>query len=349
MNALVSHAPRVVVVGYGFAGRCFHAYLVSITPGLELHGIMARSPEAQHKIRERGGCRLYLDFEEVLADPDVDLVVLATPNEHHAPLAIRALGAGKNVVTDKPMCLNLSQCDAMIEAAQKSDRLLATFQNRRFDGDYLTARQLMEDGALGDVRWIEMAWQNFGAPGHWRGQSPEVGGGRLFDLGAHLLDQMLQLFPFPVQGVYCRMDFGFPDRSVESECLVVLHFADGRTGVCDISSRCAIKKPRFTLHGERATWEKFGLDPQERAMIDGDIDAAREDPQEFGTLCDGRTQTRIETRPGRWRSFYENIRDALRGEAELLVTPQQTRRVMAVLDAARESARTVQVVKPLAD
>jgi scyllo-inositol 2-dehydrogenase (NADP+) len=343
----LSHAPRAVVVGYGFAGRSFHAYLLSITPGLELHGIMARSPEAQAKIRERGDCRLYLDFEEVLADPGVDLVVLATPNEHHAPLAIAALNAGKNVVTDKPMCLDLAQCDAMIEAAHQSNRLLATFQNRRWDGDFLTARQLMEDGALGEMRWIEMAWQNFGAPGHWRGQSPELGGGRLFDLGAHLLDQMLQLFPGSVEGVYCRQDFGFPDRAVESECLVALHFEDGRTGVCDISSRCAIKKPRFTLHGERATWQKFGLDPQERAMIDGDIDAAREDPELFGTLSDGRTQTRIETLPGRWRSFYENIRDALRGDAPLEVTPQQTRRVMAVLDAARESSRTGQVVKPL--
>ncbi len=345
----LDHAPRAVVIGYGFAGRSFHAYLLSITPGLELHGIMARSPEAQSQIRERGDCRLYRDFDEVLADPDVDLVVLATPNEHHAPLAIRALQAGKNVVTDKPMCLNLAQCDAIIEAAQASNRLLTTFQNRRLDGDFLTARKLIEDGILGDVRWIEMAWQNFGSPGRWRGESPDLGGGRLFDLGAHLLDQMLQLFPSTVGGVYCRMDFGFEGRAVESECLVTLHFQDGRTSVCDFSSRCAIKKPRFTLHGERATWQKFGLDPQERAMIDGDIDAAREDPQLFGTLSDGQSETRIETLPGRWRSFYENIRDALRGDAQLLVTPAQTRRVMAVLDAARESARTGQVVKLLGD
>ncbi len=347
MLTFLDHAPRAVVIGYGFAGRSFHAYLVSITPGLELRGIMARSPEAQSQIRERGDCRLYLDFDEVLADPEVDLVVLATPNEHHAPLAIRALGAGKNVVTDKPMCLNLAQCEAMIEAAQNSNRLLATFQNRRFDGDYLTARQLMSDGVLGKVRWIEMAWPNFGPPSRWRGESPELGGGRLFDLGAHLLDQMLQLFASAVEGVYCRMDFGFEGRTVESECLVTLHFADGRSGVCDISSRSAIKKPRFTLHGDRATWEKFGLDPQERAMIGGDIDAAREDPQLFGMLSDGQSETLIETLLGRWRSFYENIRDALRGDAELLVTPDQTRRVMAVLDAARESARTGQVVKLL--
>lgn len=341
-----THAPRAAVIGYGFAGKSFHSYLISITPGLELHGIMARSPEKQDLIRARHNCRLYETFDEVINDDAIDLVVLATPNDLHAPLAIQASQAGKNVVTDKPMCLNLQECDAMIAAAEKSGKLLSTFQNRRWDGDYLTVRKLMQAGDLGEVRWIEAAWQNFGAPGRWRGESIEKGGGRLFDLGAHLLDQLLQLFPARVTGVYCRMDFGFEGREVESEALVTLHFADGRTGVCDTSSLSAARKPRFVLHGSKGSFIKNGLDPQENAMKAGDIDSAQEDPQNYGLLRDGKTQTIVPTLPGRWRSYYENIRDVLNGEAAPAVPMHETRRVTAVLDAARESARTGQVIAP---
>lgn len=342
----ITRAPRAAVIGYGFAGKSFHAYLISITPGLELHGVMARSPEKQELIRARGDCRLYSSFDEVIDDPDVDLVVLATPNDWHAPLAIQALHAGKNVVTDKPMCLNLQECDAMIAAAEESGKLLSTFQNRRWDGDYLTVRKLMQGGELGEVRWIEAAWQNFGAPGRWRGESIEKGGGRLFDLGAHLLDQQLQLFPGRVAGVYCRLDFGFEGREVESEALVALHFEDDSTAVCDVSSLSAARKPRFVLHGSKSSFIKNGLDPQEKAMIAGDIDSAQEDPQSYGVIRDGKSETLVPTLLGHWRSYYENIRDVLQSKASPAVPMHQTRRVMAVLDAARQSARTGQIVAP---
>ncbi|MFO7958721.1 MAG: Gfo/Idh/MocA family oxidoreductase, partial [Candidatus Brocadiia bacterium] len=141
--------PRAVVIGYGYAGRSFHSYLIGLADGLELRGVSSRSPETREKIVEERHCRAYAGLDEVIEDPDVDLVVLATPHDTHAELAVKAMDAGKHVVTDKPMCTSLEECDRMIEAAERNDVLLTVFQNRRWDGDYLTLRKLMDEGELG--------------------------------------------------------------------------------------------------------------------------------------------------------------------------------------------------------
>lgn len=335
---------RAVVIGYGFAGRSFHSYLISLTPGLSLHGVMSRDAATRQKIAAERGCRAYADFDAVLSDPDVDLVVLATPSSTHAPLAIAALGAGKNVVTDKVMCLNLTECDAMMDAAKQSGKLLTVFQNRRWDGDFLTVKQAMTDGTLGDVRWLEMAWMGFGAWGGWRGRA-EMGGGRFYDLGAHLIDQMAVLFPGSIESVYCRMRRDFPETNTDSEALIIVTFEGGATGICDLSSLSAWSKPRFLAHGSKATLAKWGLDPQENAMKAGDIDAAREDPQTYAKLSTSGGETILPTLPGRWRSFYENVAETLAGRAEIEVTLPQARRVMTILDAALRSAATGEVVR----
>lgn len=344
---MIDRAPRAVVIGYGFAGRGFHAYLVGITPGLELHGVASRSPETRARIETERGCRAYADVGEVLADPDVDLVILATPNSTHAELSIRALDAGKHVVTDKVMALTLADADRMIAAAKRNDRLLTVFQNRRWDGDWLTLRHCVEAGDLGDVRWLEMAWQGQRPMGGWRGRA-EMGGGRFYDLGAHLIDQLCLFFPQPLETVYCRMHHDYPGNDIESQCLIVVTFAGGHTGVLDLSGRSFIRKPRFRALGDKATFEKYGLDPQERAMLDGDIDAAVPDPAEDARVVSADGDRRVPTLPGCWRSFYENIRDVLRGKAEPAVDLASVRRAMTVVDAARQSAASGRVVQIVA-
>jgi len=335
--------PRVAVIGYGYAGRSFHSYLINLTPGLILQGVASNDPAKREQIVRERDCKAYASFDEVIVDPAVDLVVLATPNDLHAELAIRAMEAGKHVVTDKPMCVTLAEADQMLETAARTGRLLSIFQNRRWDGDFLTVRRLLTEGKVGNVRWIEMAWQRWGAPRGWRGKA-DKGGGRLYDLGAHLLDQLLVFFPQPVTGVYCRLHYDFPNSNVESHALITLHFADGATGVCDLSSMSAINKPRFQIFGDQGTFVKYGLDPQEDAMRAGQIDAAVEAEAFYGRLHNGTTETIIPTLPGRWRGYYENIRDVLTNDAELTVKPQEVRRVMAVLDAAFRSAQTGQIV-----
>ncbi len=336
--------PRAVVIGYGYAGRSYHSYLIGLTPGLELHGVASRNAETRERITRERGCRAYDGFASAIADPDVDLIVLATPSSMHAEQAMRALGAGKHVVTDKPMSLTLEECRRMIAAAEEAGRMLNVFQNRRFDGDYLTVAKLIADGRLGDVRWIEMAWQKSGPPKGWRGEAA-MGGGRIYDLGSHLIDQLVVLFPQAVETVYCRMHHDFPDHDVESHVMIVVGFAGGATGVVDVSSTCAIAKPRFRVVGDKATFVKYGIDAQEQALKAGDIDAAREEEKWYGRLSDGTTETAVPTLPGRWRSYYENIADVLARGAGPAVKLAESRRAMAVIDAAFRSARSGEVVR----
>jgi scyllo-inositol 2-dehydrogenase (NADP+) len=336
---MLDHAPRAVVIGYGFAGRGFHSYLIGLDSGLTLHGVASRSPETQQRIAKERGCKVYDSFERVLDDKDVDLVVLATPNHMHTDLAVRALTAGKHVVTDKVMALNLAECDRMIAAARSSQRLLSVFQNRRWDGDYLTVRKLIGAGKLGAVRRLEMAWTGFGMWGGWRG-TRAAGGGKLYDLGAHLADQICQLMPGRITSVFARLQYDDPRFDVESDALVVAGFEDGATAVLETSSICAISKPRFYVAGSGGTFVKHGLDPQEAAMLRGEIDAAHEDPAQAGRYHDGKTEAVVPTEAGRWRSYYENIAAALTRGEPLAVTPDSVRRGIALLEAAFQSARS---------
>ena len=339
--------PKVVVVGYGFAGRCFHSYLIGLADGLELYGIVTSRAEARQQIRQNLGVKTFATFAEALADDLVDLVVLATPNDLHAQYAVRAMEAGKHVVTDKPMCLTLEEADRMIDASRKHDSLLSVFQNRRWDGDFLTVRQILDQSLLGDLFQLELFWGQYGPPGGWRGQSAH-GGGKFFDLGAHLIDQALQLIPSPVERVYARFHQHLLDSDIEDNAHCVISFANGVEAHIGTSSLARHPKPRWYAMGTEGTLIKEGIDPQERAMIAGDIDSAREDPTHYPRLhlaaAGQPAEMIVQTIPGRWRSFYENVAAALHGDAELAVTPESVRAVMAVIRAAQQSAASGQAV-----
>ncbi|RYX85825.1 Gfo/Idh/MocA family oxidoreductase [bacterium] len=335
---------RIAIIGFGRWGRYCHAALIRNTPNLELIGIASSNPEKRTQIESELGVKAYDSLEEVLADATVDAIVLATPNDTHFDYTMRALEAGKHVVTDKPMCLTLSECDAMIERANQSGKLLTTFQNRRLDGDYLTLKSLLAEGELGELRWLEMAWGGFGPWGGWRG-TLQHGGGKFLDLGAHLVDQMLTLIPSPVTGIYLRLHHDYPQSEVESEAFLVMEFQNGATAVCDTSSMAAIDKPRFYARGTKATFQKFGLDPQENALMKGDITTAKEDPVTFGHLKGPQVDRTVPTLAGNWAGFYENFAQAAAGETTLLAPPEQTRRVMAVFEAAKQSATQRQVIQ----
>ncbi|MDA0710436.1 MAG: Gfo/Idh/MocA family oxidoreductase [bacterium] len=337
--------PNVVVIGYGFAGRRFHSYLVGLEPGLNLYGVSSRDPQTRELILAERKCLAFSSYEEVLADDQVDLVVLATPNAQHAPDAIAALGAGKHVVTDKPMCLTLAQCDAVHQAALQSGRVFSVFQNRRWDGDFMTLQNLLSEGQLGDLRWLEMAWVNASKPGGWRGEN-SPGGGRIYDLGAHLLDQCLLVFTEAVTSVFCRLHRDFGSDQVESHAMITIGFEDGATAIVDTGSMHHTPKPRIQAFGRSGSYVKYGRDPQEEAMKQEKIDTARESPETFGTLVAGKTEKKVATLPGRWRNYYELIACQITNRpcVHQPVRFEETRRVMAVIDAAFESAQTGEVV-----
>jgi scyllo-inositol 2-dehydrogenase (NADP+) len=337
--------PNVAVIGYGFAGKSFHSYLVGLEPGLHLYGISSRNPETRERIVRERNCKAFASFDEVLEDDQVDLVVLATPNQQHAPYAIAALEAGKHVVTDKPMCIDSAECEAVHNAAGQSGKVFSVFQNRRWDGDFLTLQKLLADDTLGELRWLEMAWVNGGAPGGWRGEN-SPGGGRIYDLGAHMLDQTLLVFPQAVTSVYCRMHRDFGADQVESHAMITVGFANGATGVVDTGSMHHTLKPRIQAFGRTGSFVKYGLDPQEATMKREEIDATIEPTESYGTLAVGKEKQVIETIPGRWRNYYELIAAQIADQPlpHKSVRFQETRRVMAVIDAAFESAKSGNVV-----
>ena len=191
----MSQTINAALVGYGFAGQTFHAPFLTSTPGLALRWVVSR--DAAKVQAELPGCRVG-SLDEVLADSTVDLVVIATPNDTHAPIARQALLAGKHVVIDKPFALDLVEAEALVELAEKQQRLLSIFHNRRWDGDFLTVRRLLAEGALGQVAQFESHFDRYRPEvrQRWR-EAGGPGSGLWFDLGPHILDQSLQLFGQP--------------------------------------------------------------------------------------------------------------------------------------------------------
>lgn len=333
---------KVGIVGYGYAGRAFHSYLVGLADGLELSAISTRDPERRARAEEEQGVRTYEQPSELFADLEIDLIVLATPHSTHRDLTVAALDAGKNVVVDKVMALTVAECDEMIAAAERNRKLLTVFHNRRWDGDYLTVKKVIESGLLGRVVNVEAGIYGYGTPRGWRGIREQMGG-ILYDWGAHLIDQAL-ILGGPVEWVGATSQFEHPETDIESWARCQIKFRSGLLYAVEITNRARLGKPRWYVVGEKGALIKEGLDPQEPAMNRKEIEKARW-PEEHRA----RVQTEVEgmvmnltldTVPGDWRKFYQNVSDALRKGADLAVKPEEVRRAVAVLEAARRSAET---------
>ena len=345
----MSSGVNVGVVGYGYAGRCFHSYLVGLADGLNLYAVSSRDEERRNRAKADHGVKTFATLDEMLEDPKVELVVIGTPHDTHEELAIRAMDAGRHVVADKVMCMNAAEADRMIEASRRNSVMLSVFHNRRWDGDFLTVKHAMESGLLGEVFLIESTIFGYGQPGGWRGEKQRCGG-QLYDWGAHLVDQALLLVPSEVETVFCDCQYRKWQTDTDSHLTLCIRFANSALAMIELSRLARIGKPRWYVLGEKGSLLKEGRDPQEPAMVAGNIDAAREDPAtraQVKTELDGIvTEMRLETIPGRWRSYYENISAVLNDGAELAVKPEGVRKAMAVIDAAMESAAKGVAIEP---
>jgi Predicted dehydrogenases and related proteins len=326
---------RVAVIGFGLAGRVFHAPLIATTEGLELAAIVSRRKD------EIAGAwpsvRAVTDPQEVFADPMIDLVVVATPNDSHFDLAARALAAGKHVVVDKPFALTAAQAKDLIGKAR--GRLLTVFQNRRWDGDFLTLKKLKANGALGDIAFMESRF-DFYRPevrDRWRERSGPATG-IWYDLGSHLLDQALQLFGRPV-GITADLAARRPNAQTTDYFRVVLRYATTRVVLA--GDNLAPTDVRFRVHGTGASFIKRGLDPQESDLAKGltprDSAYGRESTPARLVLPEaGGREIAVER--GGYSAFYANVRDALHGVAPLAVKSDEALAVMELLEAGEESA-----------
>ncbi|MSS71556.1 MAG: dehydrogenase [Candidatus Latescibacteria bacterium] len=338
----------VGIVGYGYAGRKFHAYLIGQEPGLRLCAVASRDAGRRAQAEADRGVRAYATLDAMLQDETVRLVVIATPHDTHADLAIRAMEAGRHVVVDKIMCLNADEAARMIAARDRCGVLLSVFHNRRWDGDFLTVRQVVSQGLLGSVYRYECAILRHRAPRGWRAEASHAGS-ILFDWGAHLIDQALLLCGRP-ESVLCD---AVPDRawgtSVEGYVCCRIRFSGGALYEAVIGHMAQIGKPRWHVLGDRGALLKEGLDPQEAAMVAGDIGAAVESPENRARVVTDvgglRAEMRVETLKGDWRAYYRNVAEAVSEGGELAVKPEQVLVAMRVMDGAMRSARTGEVVR----
>lgn len=339
---------KVAVAGYGMAGRDFHCYLLRKAPGIELCGVWSRSREKREKAEREQGGRTWETYEDLVEDAEVDLVVIATPHHTHAPMAVRAMDAGKHVVTDKAMCMDADEASKMIEASRRNGVMLSVFHNRRWDWDYLTVRKVIEDGRLGAPYLFETAIMGYGEPGGWRAQA-DKSGGILYDWPPHLIDQALQLVPAPVRSVWCWITDRKWSVDIGSYAKLLMEFENDVLYQVEMSNLARAGKPRWYVLGEEGALVKHGRDPQEGAMRSGEIEEAEEPPEHHARLITGDGEEVLEPVRGSWKSYYRNISGHLNEGEELAVKAEEVREevreVMRVLDAAMESARSGEAVR----
>jgi len=336
----VSSPPNVALVGFGYAGQTFHAPLIAVCPDLRLHSIVTGKPEAA--LAAWPDARPVADLEAVLADPDIDLVVLATPNDLHAPQARAALEAGKAVVIDKPFALSLDEARGVADLAREKGLFLSVFHNRRWDADFLGLQQQIASGALGDIRTFESHFDRFRPEvrDRWR-ERDGPGGGIWNDLGPHLIDQALVLFGRPL-GISCELAVLRDGGQATDWAHAVLRYADKRV-ILHADMTTPAPDLRFAVHGAKASWLKGGLDVQEDQLKAGaPVGGAGwgVDPRP-ATVVEGATGVRTEAAcpPGDYLAYYVAVAAALTGRGESPVPPEQALAVMEVLEAGIESDR----------
>ena len=345
---------EVALLGYGLAGEVFHAPLIASVPGLRLAVVVTSNPErAARATREHPGV-VVLDAAERVWERagELDLVVVATPNRTHAPLALAALDAGLPVVVDKPMAVDAAEGRELVDRARARGLLLTVFQNRRWDGDLLTVRRLLEEGALGRVWRFESRferWRPAPKPGWRESGGPEDAGGMLNDLGSHLVDQALHLFG-PATLAYGELERRRPGMRVDDDAFVALTHASGVRSHLWMSAVAAQLGPRLRVLGDRAAYVKHGLDGQEEALRTGHRPDGRgwgeEPPARWGLLGTEDQARPVRTEPGAYQRFYEGVVAALRGQAPPPVDPDDAVAALRVLDAARRSAADGEITQP---
>lgn len=358
---------HVGLVGFGFAGRTFHAPVVEGVPGLRLAAILQRNGD--DAAQAYPDARQVRSLPELLAIDSISLVVVATPNDSHAPIARECLLEGKDVVIDKPFALTYAEAAEIAGLAQSRGRLLSVYQNRRWDGDFKTLQKLIASGELGRVVSYESHFDRFRPqrrPGAWR-EEAGPGTGVLFDLGPHLIDQALVLFG-PPEAVSADVRLERDGAAADDAFDLTLYYSSQRVYL-SASMLASRPGPHFLVHGTRGSFVKFGLDPQEDALKRGErpgqsVDWGREPSEAWGTLrigavgstAVGSMQDRgVPAQPGEdrkiataeagdYRGYYENVRDAILGKAELAVTAQAALRVMRIIELAQQSSRERRVV-----
>ncbi|RWZ46157.1 oxidoreductase [Labedella phragmitis] len=337
---------RTGVIGYGLSGRVFHAPLLAADGDYRLDVIVTGDPSRADDARgAHPGAEVVPNPDEFFERAgDLDLVVIATSNASHAPLAHRAMELGLAVVVDKPFAVGTAEGAELLREAQERGNVLTVFQNRRWDGDFLTVRALAARGELGEVFSFESRMERWRPTlrAGWKSEARvEQGGGVLYDLGPHLIDQAMQLFG-PVSAVHAEIDTRGAGRSADDDVLLSMTHESGVRSRLSMSTVSALPTDRFRVRGTSAAFVIGGLDPQEQQLGDGvpptDPGFGRTPESAWGLIGAGDEQHPVETLPGDYPAFYRGLAEAIRGEGPLPVDPADSLEVLAIIEEAHASA-----------
>lgn len=334
---------RIALIGYGLGGSAFHAPLIDFVERLELKAIVTGNPERRTRASDR-----YRDAE-ILGSPDelwarhgeFEAVVVATPNSSHVALGMAAIENGLPVVIDKPLAGSAHDASQLIAAAETADVPLTVYQDRRWDGDFLTVKKLIAEGALGKVHRFESRferWRPEIAEGWRENPDPAEAGGALFDLGSHLIDQALQLFG-PASDIRGEMAIRRPGAKVDDDTFVELRHESGVTSQLWMSAVVAQLGPRFRVLGDKSAYVKWGMDPQEDRLRAGgsphEAGWGEEPERAYGRIGTDSEHQPVPTVAGRYQRFYEDLAAMLLDGAQPPVDPADAQQVLALIDELR--------------
>jgi predicted dehydrogenase len=337
---------RIGLAGYGLGGRYFHAPLIASAVNCEFLGVVTTSPERRNQVAADLKLPAFADLAE-LARAGAEAVAISTPAATHVTLTQQALRLGLAVVCDKPFAPDAESARTTVRLAEELRTPLTVYQNRRWDSDFLTLRQLVDRGVLGTLTAFESRFERFRP----RQSPPAAGGGTLLDFGSHLADQALQLAG-PVMSVYAEMHYRDDAAGLDDDVFVALTHESGVRSHLWGSWRQGAPGPRFRAAGTEGAYVIQDVDGQEARLRSGASPASMsgqwgtEPPERWGHLLRGDATEPVPSVHGAWNLFYPAFAEAVRGTGPVPVDPWDAVATAAVLDAARTSARTAQVVRP---
>jgi len=336
---------NVGLASYGMSGEIFHAPLLNAHKGFKIISILERTKNRSHD--RYPSANIIRSYEEILSDDKVDLVIVNTPDMYHHEMAADAIKANKHVIVEKPFTLGVKEADELISLSRSTGKILSVFHNRRWDGDFLTVRKIINEGMLGRLVEYEAhfdRYRNYLQKGSWKEQTSSKSG-TIYNLGSHLIDQALVLFGLP-QGVFGDIRALRKDAEVDDTVTLLLRYPEIKVSL-KVSYLVREPGPKFSLHGTDGSFLKWGADPQEEDLKSGKQPGSpgwgKEAEESWGIL---NTETKrlkykgkYETLPGNYLAFYDDIYDAIINHHQPSVTAEQGRDVIRVIEAAKESSR----------
>ena len=332
------------IASYGMSGSIFHAPLLETHPGFDLHSVLQRNSDTAKE--KYPNINIVHKFDDLLNDDKIELIIINTPDNFHFEFAKLALNAGKHVVVEKPFTTTVEESNRLISLSKKKGKILSVFQNRRWDGDFLTIQHVIQKRLLGRIVEFEAHFDRYRnyIQDSWK-ENPDYHTGTLYNLGSHLIDQALVLFGMP-EAILADVRAMRTGSKVDDSFDIKMYYRDIKV---TLKAGYLVREPgpRYMLHGTEGSYVKYGLDPQEELLKSGkipkDISWGKEPESDWGilhTTHNGKvTREKYETLAGNYNDFYSNIYDVLRFNKELLVKPEQAQDVIRIIEAAYRSSK----------